>query len=160
MGEFGLEGIRFCRITEIAVALPPRRDRPDNAINDLSQRRLPFRGAELSPEVLLGKDVGGVLRPTSRHLDIELLKGHRAITMVGEPSRTALPRDRVVGVDPLAGEATGDPESRLLGGKCHSDGPFEQAMTHESRRWNYITEMQRMLIGLLPVRFRRRRRSA
>src|SRR5205823_1583198 len=50
-------------------------------------------GVELAPEVLLRNDVGRVLRPAARKLDVELLE-HR-LRRVADPSVAKLPLDLV-----------------------------------------------------------------
>ena len=49
----------------------------------------------------------------------ELLKGDRAVLVVGDAGVSPLPRDLVVGVHALGGEVAGDADAGLLGGHGH-----------------------------------------
>ena len=77
-----VERLGLVVVDEVAALPAPRRDRVDDPVDDLAQRRLPLRRAERAPEVLLGDDVGGVDRPGHRELDAELLEGDRAVLPV------------------------------------------------------------------------------
>ena len=66
-------------VDEVAAVDAPLRDRVDDAVDDLLQRRLPLGRADRAPEVLLGDDVRGVERPGRRELDVELFEGDRAV---------------------------------------------------------------------------------
>ena len=66
-------------VAEVAAFEAPAGDRVDDAVDDLAQRGLTLGGAERAAEVLLGDDVGGVLRPVGGELDVGLLEGDRAV---------------------------------------------------------------------------------
>src|SRR5262245_63575093 len=55
-----------------------------------------LRRSERPPEVLLGDDVGGVLRPPGRELHVRLLEGDRPVLPVGDAGVPALPHHLVV----------------------------------------------------------------
>ena len=55
-------------------------------------------------------------------LHVELLEGDRAVAEVGDPGVAPLPRELVVGVDPVGGEVAADADAGLLGCECHG-GP-------------------------------------
>ena len=74
-------------------------DRVGDAVDHLAQRRLALVGAEGAAEVLLGDDVGGVLRPRDGELDVGLEEGVGAVLVVRDARVAAFPLDRVVGVD-------------------------------------------------------------
>src|SRR5947208_1156739 len=82
----------------MTIFAAPGRDRVDHPVCDLAQGALALDGPQLSPEVLLGHDVGGVLRPADGELDARLLEGHRAVPEVRDAGVAPLPEDLVVGV--------------------------------------------------------------
>ena len=117
--ELGVEGLGLGLVDEVAVLGAPGGDGVDHPVGHLAQRALPLGRAQRPPEVLLGHDVGGVLRPSHRELDVELLEGHRAVTEVRDSGISALPEDLVVGVHAGPGEVAADADARLLGGHGH-----------------------------------------
>src|SRR3954464_15627032 len=119
MLELGVERLGLGLVDEVAVLAAPGRDRVDDAGGDLTQRALTLDRSELSPEVLLGHDVGGVLRPADGELDPRLFEGHRAVPEVGDAGVAPLPEDLVIGVGVRSGEVTADTDARLLRGHCH-----------------------------------------
>ncbi len=97
--QLGVERLGLGVVDEVPALDPPPGDRVDDAIDDLTQRRLALGRTERAPEVLLGDDVGGIHRPRDRELDIALLERDGAVFPVGDPGITALPHDLVVGID-------------------------------------------------------------
>ena len=106
------EGVGLGLVGEVAVAHAPVGDGVGHPVDDLAERRLPLGRAQLTPEVLLGDDVRGVLRPGDRELDAGLEEGVAAGLVVRDPGVTALPLHRVVGVLPRPGEVPSDADSR------------------------------------------------
>ncbi len=117
--ELVTEDLRLVVLGEVAVLDPPRRDGVDHPVGHLAQRELAFGGVGGPPEVLLGQDVGGIEAPTLRHLDVQLLEGHVAVPVVGDPGIAAFPDDLVIGVDTLGREVTPDSDTDALGGNGH-----------------------------------------
>ena len=111
-------GLRL--VDEVAVLVAPRGDGVDDAVDDLAQRRLTGRRAEMATEVLLGDDVRRVERPRRRELHVGLLEGHGAVPEVADPGIAPLPCHRVVGVRPRLGEVAADADAGLLRGDCHA----------------------------------------
>ena len=106
-------------VDEVAVLHAPRGDRVGDPVDHLAQRRLALLGAEGAPEVLLGDDVGGVLRPRDRELDVGLEEGVGAVLVVRDAGLAPFPFDRVVGVLTRLGEVPADPDPDLLRRHCH-----------------------------------------
>ncbi len=111
-------------VAEVAALDAPPGDRVDDAVDDLAQRRLPLGRAERAAEVLLGDDVGGVLRPAGGNLDAELLEHHRPVSDVGDARVTPLPHDLVVGIDPLRREQPAEADPEGIRGNRHPWAPF------------------------------------
>src|SRR3954453_4226207 len=124
MLELGVERLGLGLVDEVAVLAAPGRDRVDDAVGDLAQRALTLDRTELPPEVLLGHDVGGVLRPADGELDARLLERHCAVPEVADAGVPPLPQDLVVRIDVRGGEVAADPDARLLRGDCHREGSF------------------------------------
>ena len=89
---------------EVSVLLAPAADRVDDAGDELADRGLALGRAERTTEVLLGDDVGGVLRPADGELNAALLEGVPAFLEVGDDRVTRLPFDLVERVGPLRRE--------------------------------------------------------
>jgi hypothetical protein len=89
---------------EVVVLLAPAADRVDDAGDELADRGLTLRRAERASEVLLGDDVGGVLRPADGKLHAALLEGVPALLEVGDDRVARLPFDLVERVGPLRRE--------------------------------------------------------
>jgi hypothetical protein len=104
VGQLGLEGLGVGVGGEVAVLAAPARDGTGDPVHHLAYRVLALRGAEGAAEVLLGDDVGGVLRPAGGELEVALLEGGRAIAPVGDDGVPALPGQLVVGVGSLVRE--------------------------------------------------------
>ena len=114
------EGGALLLVDEVAVLHAPRRDRVGDAVDHLAQRGLALLGAEGAAEVLLGDDVGGVLRPGDRELDVGLQEGVGAVLPVRDPRLAAFPLERVVRVDARFGEVPTDTDPDLLRRQCHA----------------------------------------
>ena len=97
----------------------PAGDGVHHPVGHLLERPLALRGAERAPEVLLGQDVGGVEAPPGRHLDAELLEGHRPGGVIDDPGVPPLPLHRVIGILSRRGELPTDADARPLGGHSH-----------------------------------------
>src|SRR4029079_4595619 len=91
---FGREGALLPR---------PRRDRVDDTADELLHRSLALRRADLSPEVLGDDDVGGLLGPDARNLDIALLE-EELPAFVRDQGRAQLPFDLVERIDAVSGK--------------------------------------------------------
>ena len=106
-------------VDEVAVLAAPGGDGVDHAVGHLPERPLALGGAQGAAEVLLGQDVGGVQAPALGHLDAQLLEGHGAVPVVGDPGVPALPAHLVVGVDAFGGEVASDADAGPLGRNRH-----------------------------------------
>src|SRR5207248_9898290 len=95
----------------VPLATPPG-DGAGHPADHLLHRALAVRRAELAPEVLLGDDVGGVLRPALRELDVRLLE--RDPVAVSDSRVAQLPLDGVEGVRGLVREETTDRKRSAL----------------------------------------------
>src|SRR5579859_2214979 len=118
VGELGLEGLGVLHGGEVAALPAPGRDRPGHARDHLLDRALPGGRAELAAEVLLGHDVGRVLRPALRKFDVALLEGD--LPAMADPSVAQLPFDRLVGMLSGDGEVAThrEPLTRHKSGIC------------------------------------------
>ena len=117
--ELVAERLGLAVVDEVAVTVAPGRDRVGNAVDDLTQRRLALGRAERAAEVLLGDDVGRVLRPLDRELDVGLKERVGAVLVVGDARLAALPLDGVVGMHARLGEEPTDPDPDLLRRHSH-----------------------------------------
>src|SRR4029453_7014311 len=110
MAQLRLEPRQVLRRPEVALGLGPRRDRVDDAVDELLHGTLAARRADVAPEVLADHDVGRQLAPECRDLDVVLLEDHLA-RLVLDLRRAQLPGDLVIRVDarprpaPLEGQA-------------------------------------------------------
>src|SRR5581483_10162278 len=118
VGQLGLERLRVLLGGEVAAGAPPLRDPPGDAGDHLLDRALALGRAERAAEVLLGHDVGRVLRPALRELDAALLEGR--VGRIADDGVADLPLDLVEGVDARGREATldGQPAGLGPGGVC------------------------------------------
>src|SRR5207344_745365 len=124
--ELVREDLRVLVAREVAALAPPTGDRVDDATDELADARLALRRAERTAEVLLRDDVGGVLRPGDRELDVTLLEGVAALLVVGDDGIARLPLDLVERMDavtreiPLEDQPLPDPpDVFLFGGHRH-----------------------------------------
>src|SRR5262249_26345379 len=76
VGELVLEGLRALLAGKVATLDPPAGNRAGDPADHLLDRALPRGVAGLAAEVLLGDDVGRVLRPGLRELNFPLLERH------------------------------------------------------------------------------------
>src|SRR6185503_1177494 len=97
--------------SEVAALAPPAGDRPGDPGDHLLHRALALRRAELAAEVLLGDDVGRVLRPALRELDLALLE--RGVLRAADHGVADLPLDLVERVDAGPREAALHRQPRL-----------------------------------------------
>ena len=96
VGELHLERVGVIGRGEVAALAAPGGDRSGDAADHLLDRALALVGADPAAEVLLGDDVGRVLRPALRELDPALLEYRRL--GVADHRIANLPLDRVEGV--------------------------------------------------------------
>ena len=96
VGELGLERVGVLVAREVAAVAAPAGDRAGDAADHLLDRRLALGRVHLPAEVLLGDDVGRVLRPGRRELDAALLE--RRLLGVADDRVADLPLDHVEGV--------------------------------------------------------------
>ena len=100
--------LNACRSSSLAKYLF---DRPhsvmvlDHAADQLLHAALTLRRADLAAEVLGDHDVGGLLRPRLRNLDVALLEDHLA-PLVADHRGAQLPFDLIERVDARLGEET------------------------------------------------------
>ena len=87
--QLGLEGLGVGVAGEVAVLAAPARDGAGDPVHHLADRVLAL-GVPRPAEVLLGDDVGGVLRPGGGELQVPLLEGGGAIAPVGDDGVPAL----------------------------------------------------------------------
>ena len=104
MAELVGEDLRIVLGGEVAVLLTPPADRVDHAARQLSDRRFALGGVEGAAEVLLRDDVGRVLGPVLRELDVALLEGVAALLVVRDHRVSRLPLDVLERVPPLGRE--------------------------------------------------------
>src|SRR5438552_11430190 len=92
----------------------------------------------MAAEVLLGDDVRGVQRPADGELDLALLEGHRAVPVVRDAGVAPLPRELVVGMDPLGGEVAADADAGadVLRSQCHVDASQANSRRSSGRARN------------------------
>ena len=95
---------------EVAPLASPAGDRARDAADHLPDRVLARGRAELAAEILLGDDVGRVLGPSLRELDVALLE--RDLVAVADARVPQLPLDRVERV--LAGRREEAPDREAL----------------------------------------------
>ena len=81
--QLGLEGLGVGVAGEVAVLGAPARDGAGDPVHHLADERLALE-VPRAAEVLLGDDVGGVLRPGGGELQVPLLEGGGAIAPVGD----------------------------------------------------------------------------
>jgi hypothetical protein len=104
MGQLGLERPGVLVGGEVAVLGAPAGDGAGDPVHHLAYRVLTLGCPQGATEVLLGDDVGGVLRPGGGELEVPLLEGGGAIAPVGDDGVPALPGELVVGVGSLGRE--------------------------------------------------------
>ena len=121
MGQLGAKCLGFSVIDEVAVTAAPGGDGADDTVDHLAQRAFTFGRTERSAEVLLGKNVGCILRPVGGNLDAELFEGDRAVAVVGQASVAPFPRDVVVRIASHGREPSSHPETGVLWSDRHGD---------------------------------------
>ncbi len=95
-----VEGARVLFAGEVAAGASPAGDRAGDAADHLLDGVLALRGAELSAEVLLGDDVGRVLRPALGELDVLLLEGDAVAVSDAGVAHAPTRRSRTGGLPP------------------------------------------------------------
>ena len=104
MGELGLEGVGVLVGGEVAPFAAPAGDRPADAADHLLDGALALCRAQLSSEVLLRHDVGRVLGPALRELDVSLLED--GLGRIADHGISHIPLDLVERMDLRRGETT------------------------------------------------------
>src|SRR5262249_959960 len=95
VGELVLEDLAVGGFGEVALRAAPFADRRDHPTDQLPHAALALGGAQRTSEVLRHHDVGGELRPCSRHLDVALLEDGLAALAL-DHGRANVPLDLVV----------------------------------------------------------------
>ena len=113
MGQLGLEGVGVLGAGEVAAVAAPGGDRAGDPARSSASRSSRARASRAAAEVLLGDDVGRVLRPALRELDAALLE--RGVLRVADDRVAKLPLDLVEGVDAGGREAALDDQPGLAG---------------------------------------------
>ena len=106
--------LNACRSSSVAKYLfvaAPLGDRVDDAADQLLDAVLALRRADLAAEILRDDDVGGLLRPGLRDLDVALLEHHLA-AFVADDRRAELPFDLVERIDAGFGEEARERQAR------------------------------------------------
>ncbi len=98
---------------KISVRARPVGDRGHDASDELLDAALALGRSDLAPEILRHHDVGGLLRPELRHLDVTLLEHHFA-AFVADDRRALLPLDLVERIDAGLGEEPGECQAGRL----------------------------------------------
>ena len=109
--------LNACRSSSLAkylFAARPRRDRVDDAADQLLDAALALGRADLAAEILRDDDVGRLLRPGLRDLDVALLEHHLA-ALVADHRRAQLPFDLVERIDAGLGEEARERQPRRGG---------------------------------------------
>jgi hypothetical protein len=109
--ELGLQGVAVLLAREVTGLTPRLGDPPGDPVHHLLDRELAVGRAELAAEVLLGDDVGRVLRPALRELDPALLEG--GVLRVADHRVADLPVELVEGMDARGGEPAFDDQASL-----------------------------------------------
>ena len=97
------ECLDVCLGGEVVLLAPPRRDRGDHAADQLLHRPLASGRADLPAEVFRDDDVGGLLRPGLRDLDVTLLE-HDLTAFVADHGGAELPLHVIERVNARAAE--------------------------------------------------------
>ena len=153
VGQLGLEGVGVLVGCEVAALAPPAGDRPGDPGDHLLHRALALRRAELAAEVLLGDDVGRVLGPALRELDLALLE--RGVLRIADHGVADLPLDLVEGVDAGAREAALHRQSHLaslcvLCSGFSSSSPLLQAAFGGNSESSRVDRMEPAASGAAP----------
>ncbi len=113
--QLGAERLALLLAGEVAIVPAPAGDLVDHAVDELLDGALAEHAVlrlEGAAEVLGGDDVGGVLGPGGRELDVALLEDGGAVGR-GDDRGARFPRELIVGVDVGAGEEALDGELGL-----------------------------------------------
>ena len=114
VGQLRLEGVEVLIRREVVLGVRPRRDRVDDAVDELADAGLALRRPDVPAEVLADDDVGRELAPRLRDLDVLLLEDGLA-RFRGDGRGPDLPLDLVVGMDARRGEAARPAQALDLG---------------------------------------------
>ena len=130
VGQLVLEGVAVGGGGEVAELAAPVGDRAGDAADHLLDGVLTLGRAERAAEVLLGDDVGRVLRPGHRELEVALLEGGRG--GVADEGVALLPGDLVEGRDALRGESPLDLQTAFGDPRRGVDRAFRGCVGHLS----------------------------
>ena len=98
---------------EVLLRARPAGDRVDHAADQLLDAALALGRAHLAAEVLRDDDVGGLLRPELRNLDVALLEDDLAL-LVADHRRADFPLDLVERIDARQREIARELQTRRL----------------------------------------------
>src|SRR5205823_1530458 len=96
MGELMAEVLTIFLALEVISGEAPICDGVDNAMDELGDARLAFRGTHPAMEIFAGHNVGRGLRPVSRDLHVMLFKNDSPF-VVADSGGTHVPGELVVG---------------------------------------------------------------
>jgi hypothetical protein len=113
---FVAERLQIVLRREVALLARPARDRVHHAADELPDRSLALGRSDLPAEILRDDDVGGLLGPELRKLDVALLEDELA-ALVRNHRRAELPINLVERIDALAREEPFELETRDLAGR-------------------------------------------
>ena len=142
--------LNACRSSSVAkylFALRPLGDRVDDAADQLLDAALALRRADLAAEIFRDDDVGRLLRPGLRDLDVALLEHHLA-AFVADHRRAQLPLDLVERIDAGFGEEARERQTRRRPAAAaralrRAASPASDERRHRSRS----TAFNRLLAG-------------
>src|SRR6185436_6428818 len=96
--EIVAERLQIVVAGEVLVGARPRRDRVDDAADELLDAAFALRRTDLAAEIFRDDDVGRLLRPGLRNLDVALLEDDVA-ALVADQRRAGFPLDFVERID-------------------------------------------------------------
>jgi hypothetical protein len=139
--EVVAERLQILVAREVLVLAAPRRDRVDHAADQLLDAVLPLRRADLTAKIFRDDDVGGLLRPGLRNLDIALLEDQLS-ALVANQRRAKLPLDFIERIDARLGKEAGEDQTcrRLLPG-------LDRLRPRQARSRMGSTRFDRLLAG-------------
>ena len=106
-----LNACRSSSLSEILVGPRPVGDRVDHPADQLLDAALALGRADLAAEIFRDDDVGRLLRPGPRDLDVALLEHHFA-ALVADDGRAQIPFDLVERIDAGFGEEPRERQTR------------------------------------------------
>ena len=122
-----VEGLQVVLAREVLLRARPAGDGIHHAPDQLPHGALALRRADGAAEVLGDDDVGRLLRPRLRHLDVALLE-HDVALLVADDRRAGFPLHGVERVDPVAREEPGELQARYRHGISGASRLAEDAL--------------------------------